>query len=462
MADDPEQHLSEELLEKFFRVELSRAETARLVRHVLSACPQCRELIAAVGSREEFRLWPDEDHVDGVSPIEANAYSPVFSKLLEVPRDEDILRLARERVQGFGLLSELEQLPPDQRPARIREDGRFHHWGLFDRILSTYLSYSRYDPQAGVDLAELALVVIETLGPDEYPEELLSDFRAAAFGALGNALRLTGQLKEAQTALGSAWETLEEGTGDPLEEGNLLSLEASLYRDLGHFKRSAGLLDRAIVIYQEIGDANAQARMLIQKSNALGYLDPIEGIELLQDALAILDAAAEPRLELSARHNLIWFLNDAGQPEDALALLEMSRQLYKCFADPWTQLRLQWLEGRIARSLGDLQAAEAVFRKVWNAFNERGMQYEQTIVSIDLAEVYSVQGKLEEAVTLVTDFLPVLRGWGMHAEGLAMWKVFSDSVVEHARQRIAVAAEAFRTITLYFYRSWRQPAIQET
>lgn len=259
----------------------------------------------------------------------------------------------------------------------------------------------------------------------------------------------------------AAWDTLDEGTGDPLEEASLLSLESSLYRDLGHFKRAAELLDRAIDIYQEVGDENAQARMLIQKSNALGYLDPLEGIEILHAALGFLDAAAEPRLELSARHNLTWFLNDAGQPREALALLELSRPLYQSFADPWTQLRLQWLEGRIARSLGDLQEAEAVFRKVWHAFEDRGMQYEQTIVSIDLAEVYSAEGKLAEAVKLVTEFLPVLRSWGMHAEGLAMWKVFSDSIVEHARRRIAVAAEAFRSLTLYFHRSWRHPAAPE-
>ncbi|HEV2845092.1 MAG TPA: hypothetical protein VG477_09630 [Thermoanaerobaculia bacterium] len=462
MADDPEKHLTEELLEQFFRSELSRAETARLIRHVLTACSQCQGLLAAVGKREEFTLWPEDYPAESGPPLEANAYAPVFSKLLEVPRDEDILRLARERVQGFGLLSELEQLPPDQRPARIREDCRFHHWGLFDRILSTYLSYCRYDPQAGVDLVGLALVVHETLDPDQYPEDLVADFRAAAFGALANAERLAGRLREAQAALGTAWETLEEGTGDPLEEANLLSLEASLYRDLGHFKHSAALLDRAMAIYLEIGDDNARARMLIQKSNALGYLEPSEGIEILQDAMAILDAAAEPRLELSARHNLTWFLNDAGQPQDALALLDMSRPLYQSFADPWTQLRLQWLEGRIARSLGDLQAAEAVFRKVWHAFEERGMQYELTIVSIDLAEVYSAEGKLEEAVRVVTDFLPVLRAWGMHAEGLAMWKVFRDSVIEHARRNLALAAEDFRAITLYFHRSWYQPAAPES
>lgn len=461
MADEPELHLDEELLERFFRLELSRAEAARLIRHLLSACPRCRGLAASMAGREDFKLWPDETPVETGPPHEAHTYSPVFRKLLEVPRDKDILRLARERVQGVGLLAELEQSPPDQRSARVREDSRFHHWGLFDRILATYLSYCRHDPQAGVDLASLALVVLETLDPVQFPQELLADFRASALGALGNAQRLAGRLAEAQDTLVAAWENLDEGTGDPLEEASLLSLEASLYRDRGHVKRCAALLDRAIAIYGEIGDDNAQARMLIQKSTALGPLEPVQGIEILHDALAILDAASEPRLELYARHNLTWLLNDAGHPQDALALLEKSRPLYKSFADPWTQLRLQWLEGRIARSLGDLQEAEAVFRKVWNAFEEKDMRYEQTIVSIDLAEVYSAEGKFGEAVKLVTDFLPVLRSWGMHAEGLAMWKVFSDSIVEHARQRIAVAAEAFRAITLYFYRSWRQPAGSE-
>lgn len=461
MADDPEQHLGEELLARFFRLELSHAETTRLIRHLLSACPRCQELAASVAAREDIKLWPDDAPVEAGPLHEGHAYSPVFLKVLEVPRDEDILRLARERVQGVGLLAELEQLPQDQRPGRIRADSRFHHWGLFDRILSTYLSYCRHDPQAGVDLAGLALVVLETLDPVQYPPELLADFRASALGALGNAQRLAGRFTEAQETLVAAWENLDEGTGDPLEEAGLLSLEASLYRDRGHFKRSAALLDRAIALYDEIGDANARARMLIQKSTALGDLEPLEGIEILEDALGILDAASEPRLELYARHNLTWLLNDAGRPQDALALLEKSRQLYKCFADPWTQLRLHWLEGRIARALGDLQEAEAVFRKVWHAFEHQGMRYEQTIVSIDLAEAYSAQGKLEEAVRLVTDFLPVLRSWGMHAEGLAMWKVFRDSIVEHARRRMALAAEAFRSITQYFYRSWRQPAAPE-
>ncbi|HSG38544.1 MAG TPA: hypothetical protein VLE27_02805, partial [Thermoanaerobaculia bacterium] len=136
MADDPEQHVSEEILERFFRLELSRAESAWLIRHFLSACPRCLELVAAVGRREEFNVWPDEAPADAGSPHETSGYSPIFLKLLEVPRDEDILRLARERVQGFGLLAELEQLPPEERPDRIRADSRFHHWGLFDRILS--------------------------------------------------------------------------------------------------------------------------------------------------------------------------------------------------------------------------------------------------------------------------------------------------------------------------------------
>lgn len=154
---------------------------------------------------------------------------------------------------------------------------------------------------------------------------------------------------------------------------------------------------------------------------------------------------------------MAWFLNDAGEPQEALSLLEVSRPLYRSFADSWTQLRLHWLEGRIARTLGDLPNAEAVFQKISRAFETRGMHFEQTMVAIDLVEVYSLQGKLDAAITVSDDFLPVLTNWGMHVEGLAMWMLFRESLVRNAAQRTAVEESAFRGMALYFHRSWNRP-----
>lgn len=451
MGREDREHVSEGMLERFFGGRLSRRETRKLVRHLLTSCPRCLEMTALVGRRS------GRDALDLAEPAHrTESSSGVFLSLLQ-EREGEAMRLARERLQGIGLLAELEKLPSGERLAAIRNNPRFHHWGLFDRILVQYLETSRNEPRAGVDLVGLALAVVDLLPQERYKPELLNDFRAAGLTALANARRLAGFFEESKHAIESAWEHLEEGTGDPLEEASLLSIEASLWRDLGQLDRSSGLLDRAIQIYRQVGDGDRCAQMLIQKSLAIGYAEPASGIRILRDALGLLDASQEPRLELCARHNLALFLNEAGEPREALALLEMTRPLYGIFSDRQTQLLLHWLEARIARSFGDLAEAEAVLQKVIAELEQRGMRYEQTLASIDLAQVYSLRGNLEAAENLADAFQPVLRDWGMHEEGQAMWMLFRNQIAEHARMSATLGEAAFRGITQYFHRAWRHP-----
>ncbi len=456
MGREDQEHVTEGALERFFRGQLSRRETQKLVRHLLTGCPRCLATAALAGRRSGWSLTEEGDFDLAGLPHVTESNAGVFLGLLE-GREEETMRLARERLQGIGLLAELEQRPPGERLAGVRDDERFHHWGLFDRMLVKYLEVARNEPQAGVDLVYLALAVVDLLSQNRYKPELLNDFRAAGTAALANARRLAGFFEESKQAIRGAWEHLEEGTGDPLEEASLLSIEASLWRDLGQLERSADILDRAIRIYQQIGDDNRSARMLIQKGLAAGYAEPASGIELLQDALRLLDPAQEPRLELCARHNLALFLDDGGEPEEALALLEMTRPLYRIFGDRQTQLLLHWLEARIARSFGDLAGAEAVLQKIVAEFEQRGMHYEQTLASIDLVQVFSLRGNFDAAVKLANDFQPALEGWGMHGEGRAMWMLFRDQIADHARMSLALEEAAFRGITLYYHRAWKHP-----
>jgi tetratricopeptide (TPR) repeat protein len=449
MATKGREHLSEALLRRFFRGELSSADTRLAVRHLLTRCPECLTLARQVGHAEGL-------HLDGAGVPLDSPYHESFLALLRSGRRDEVAA-ARERLRGIGLLSELESYLEGERLAVIKADRRFHSWGLFDRMLAKYLDYCRNDPRAGAELVHLALAVIETLDPAKFPEKRRADLRAEALAALGNAKRLAGRFDDARSTLKAAREHLEKGTGDPLQEANIISMEASLIRDLGRFEEAASLLNRPLEIYREAEDPNACAKVLIKQANAIGYSDPQKAIPLLQDALALLDTAEEPRLELCARHNLVWFLNDDGRTEEALTFLELSRPLYKAFADSWTQLRLHWIEARLARSLGGLEEAEATLRKLWAAFGERNFVYEQTLVSIELAEVYTAQGKWGEAMRLVEEFYGVLEGWGMHREGLAFWILFSRSLTTHARMRATLDAAAFRAAELYYHRAWRHP-----
>jgi tetratricopeptide (TPR) repeat protein len=391
MSNEHQNHISGDMLERFFLTQLSEEETQWLVRHLLTSCPQCLETAALVGRRSGIFL--PEGELDAAEELPAAATSVDLLGIFQ-QCEEERTRRARERVQGAVLLAELERRPAAERLALVQQDARFHHRGLFDQLLEKYLESARNEPRSGIDQVSLALVVLDLLPTDRYKPALLNDLRVAGLAALGNAQRLAGLFEEAKQPIASAWELLEDGSGDPLEEANLLSIEASLWRDMGQLDRSAGILDRAIQIYRQIGDDHRCARMLIQKGLAVRYAKPARGIKILEDALSLLDHVHDPRLELCAWHNLALFLNDAGEPREALATLEMTRPLYLAFGDRHTQLLLHWLEARIARSLDHLTEAEAVLKRVTAEFERRGMRHEQAIAALDLVQVHSLHGSL--------------------------------------------------------------------
>ncbi|HVR99837.1 MAG TPA: hypothetical protein VMW27_24650 [Thermoanaerobaculia bacterium] len=448
-------HASEDMLRRFFRSELTRQDSIALVQHLIARCPQCLDTAVAVGAQEGFILTREGFEPETVSG-DLDLYRAGFLNALR-SGDAAQMRRAVEKLRGIGLFAELEEETREKRLEMIRDDPRFHSWGLFTRLLGKSREYSFNDPAGGVHLAMLALAVVETLDPEEFKPALLADYRTSALALLANARRMAADFQGARVEIRRGWETLQEGTGDPMEEANLVSMEASLLCDLGLFEEAVSRLDRAIAIYREIGDNNRTARVLIQQGWVAGCIDPLEGISMMQDALGLVDAAEHPRLELCARHNLVWFLNDTGQAQEALVLLELSRPLYDDFADAWTRLRLHWVEGRIARTLGHLAEAESTFRLVWYEFEAKGMHFELTLLSIDLAEVYSAQRRFKPAVQLVEELLPVLEAWGMHREGLAMWMLFSDAVIRHAREKVALDAAIFQQVAQYFQRAWYQP-----
>ena len=66
--------------------------------------------------------------------------------------------------------------------------------------------------------------------------------------------------------------------------------------------------------------------------------------------------------------------------------------------------------------------------------------------------MYVTRGKHEEAAELVEEFLPLLRGWGMHAEGLALWLLMQQAVRERRAEAVL-----FRHMAEYLNRAWFRP-----
>jgi hypothetical protein len=438
-ADHPADHPTPALLDRLLTGTVTDAESRWALAHLVGRCVVC--------SRYIRRALAAADPIPGPS-----RYDTAITTALELTTATR-QALHADRLQATALWATLEGTPPSQRLRLIAGDPRYHTWALASRLLDQAAECPWQDAPASIDACRLALAIAERLPAAAHPAGLSHDLRGRALAGLADSLRLDGQLDAARAALGQAREALELGTGHPIERAALLQVQASLHLAAADPAVAVALLRAAAGIYRRFGDRHQQGRALHKLARAVGYDHPAHGAVLARRALALIEPAREPRLELAARHGLVWFLNDCGRGDQALDELERARPLYALCRDSEPRLLLPWLEARICRRLGELAAAERGLTAVWHDFHQANFAQELTLVSLDLAEAYLSQGKTRHAVRLLRTFQGFLGQLRMHAEGMAAWLLLIDAAAGEAANAQALTRQA----GLYFRRAWRRP-----
>jgi tetratricopeptide (TPR) repeat protein len=340
----------------------------------------------------------------------------------------DVQRVLWESAEASVLLRELLREPSVRRTELVRNEPRFHLVKLCQRLEAESREAWASDPAQAVELAELALGIAERLDVQAYGESLTEDTRASAWAYLGNALRVASDLGGAEAALARAELHYRRFENDPLTEAEILGFQASLRNSQGRFDEAVHLLNRALRLYRGVGDRHQEGRTLILKAMVLGDGGSCaEAIRLLRRGLSRIDPAAEPRLVLAARHNLIWFLNDLGRHREALAALERSRPLYLEIGSRMHLVRLRWLEGRIALGLGRLEEAERALSLTREAFREQGIEFDAALASLDLAMVYARRGDASEVKRIAAEIVPVFQACQVHPEAIAAACLFREA-----------------------------------
>jgi hypothetical protein len=430
-------HPSPDALDRLFAGQLDAPAARSLVAHLLE-CGPCR-------SSARSRLTESA----------SDSYRTAFSEGTgEALREERVLALSR--LQATSLWAELEPLAPTQRSILVAADERFREWALVDRLLELANDRGVDDRHAGLALAELALLLVGLLRPSRYPEALLADKRAAVLAALAGARRRTGDWRGAEAALSGARTALGSGSGDPLEDANLLHLEARLQLDLGQSDAAIRPLRRAAAIYHRLGEPAREGQVALLWAHAEGHRAPARGVELARRALSLFDAGSEPRGALAARHALIWFLNDSGASHEALSLLDEARPLYRQLGLTPPAFQQRWLEARIGYRLGNLEAAEQTYRSVWREFRSAGFNQDLTLVSLNLAEVFVRQDRTRRAALLLSTYESTLRRFKMHPDGLTLWGDLRASVADETDRTLGRLHDA----ALYFREAWCRPLLR--
>ncbi len=401
-------------LDGFLLGELSPRRAASVIAHLVRGCDVCRERMAPLASM----IFANGPLAPPKPPASGTEYDfPLFkafaaARLYAETRARGKARARRRSDHGFP-----KELPPlaAGEPAAVAGESMRRCEALLERCRALRFA----DVEAALLAASLAVALAERMDAREGTPAGLADLQARAWGELGNAHRVAEDLSSAEKALGRALELSGRGTGDPRLLARLADLTASLRNEQHRFAEAHRLLDLVYEVYRHLGDRHLAGRALLSKGISVYLaLDAEPAILLLQRAIAMMDAARDPRLILSAVHGLLVCLVDCERMAEARMLLEASRRLYGVYGQRLDVPRARWLEGRIAAGLGEDGDAEQAFLQVRASFQQADLLLGAALASLDLAAVWLRQGRTAEIKQAVDEMVAIFRARNVHREAI--------------------------------------------
>jgi len=261
----------------------------------------------------------------------------------------------------------------------------------------------------------------------------------------GNALRACRDTRKADDVL-SAARYLSKGhyLKDVLLYALLDSFQGSLRRQQYRYADAEKHLARAVLIYRVFGEERSAAKALLKLSFVYACLSRNdESLEAIYEAIKILDPKEDLKLAAIARQNLASCLCDTGDPQGARAVLSESRELIERHIREdeaeIDSLLFQWLEGKIARGLGEHEDAERILLAVAEGFSDYERSYEVALVLLDLAESYLVSGDAKAVVKLVPEIEPLLVANDLDEKIISALLLFQNAIEQELLSTSTIA-----------------------
>jgi len=408
-------HVTRELLRAVARGDLPpRLLTQIGTQHLMRLCPHCRAEIEAW--QRERTIGPGAD------------YGPVLNAFIE----HQVPRLERGRKAALRDLNALLALPQEERAGRIKR-ARLHFRGaaLTELLLAESQKRLHENPEDALHLAELAATVIQhsPTVPNAF------DLLALADAYMANAVRATGALRESEQYFRHARHVInQEGVTDPDTLARIDDLEGSLRRDQRRFAEAEELFARAAMLYRLGGSKIDASRVLLKLGTTYFFAGQIErAVTTTREALRKISRIDEPRLFMCGRYNLARYLVDAGEYHEVADILAVEADLFRKFPEPWTQLRVTWLRGKLAAGRAEYARAEQAFLEARDGFIAEGIGYDAAMVSVeDLAPLYLRQGRAAEVKRLAEEMFPIFQASDVHPEALSALMYFQEAAAHEA------------------------------
>ncbi|HYU35617.1 MAG TPA: helix-turn-helix transcriptional regulator [Thermoanaerobaculia bacterium] len=332
----------------------------------------------------------------------------------------------RERVED--LLTRLKRFTAKRRRILVEESSAFQDWLLCVRLCDESERAAAHSAQEALEWATLAREIARRVpGPDSWRSRLGSF--AEPFHA--NALRVANEYQAARDAFAHARQLWKEDGDDAglLDQGRLIDLEASLYRDQRDFNEAIKCHDKAL----EVAWPDQIGVILLNKAATLQERGTHEAaIEVLQEAAHRVDGSRQPRLLFGVRFNLAANLIRLDRAQEALPIVAEVRELAERLQNDLDLIRTRWLEGNALACLGRHDEAIVALEEVSRDFVERKLPFDYALASLDLAQVYLKEERLAEVGELAVEMLEIFESLKVQREAVAALLLFRDATAKGA------------------------------
>lgn len=411
-------HLTPELARAFRRGLLEQEDLIQIVfDHLPAVCPHCRAGLHALTVEEEESSPAVSERLMALGIVLERYASEVVRADETAARD----------------LSRLRALPtPERRGKILRAHRHFRGVSFVRLLLDEAQQHLHADPTEAYHWSELAWTA--ACQSSQMPADLL----ALSLAQMANARRAHGDLRSAEDHFRHVRHLVARHPVTDLPIlAKIFHLEGSLRKDLRDFSKACKLLDRAIMLYGLAGGQRERAQVLLTLADCYFYQGASHrAAAKVRKALRLIDFERDPLLYLWSRHNLACYLAEDGRLNEAAALLAEDRPHCQAHFASVDQLRLSWLEGRIAAGKGSFLEAESLLADTRDRFLAEGVGYGAAMVSLDLALLYAREGRSAELKRLAEEIAPVFQAQDVHREAMAALLLFQQA----ARQETLTVA----------------------
>lgn len=389
-------------LEAFTNRPLLPDSFRQTARHLLGGCASCNALLGP-HYRHLLSALSAESARDGgtVSDERLDHLSVAFRYYRCYLRREET---RRKKVSSLLARGEgWEALAGRRQPEALLRD-----LGTLKALLDRSWAVRNENPGEMKRLARLAVEAAGHLRPYWHDERDAADWQARAWAELGNALRVSDDLDEAEHAFGTAFDFFQRGNQEARLKARLHDLYASYLGARRKFDLAFAALDTLHATYLELADSHLAGKALATKAIYLHYSGQPEGAVVVnQQAMSLLDRTRDAELLLFSLHNHVRFLVACGHLDEANSTLAQHLGDLQRLNGRIFQIRLCWTQAQVNAGLGEWRTAEEGLRSVRERFEREGMGFHAALASLELALVWMRQGRYEEAERMVMEVCDV-------------------------------------------------------